>query len=87
MSEYFPLRGVCAACQSGTTCEVHQSRAILECANFSSASEALVEFTARRGPFYRDMQSFGGLCRDCEIRASCADAYRTGGVWTCEQYR
>ena len=87
MSEYFPLRGICLACQSGATCDVHQSRALLECASFESLNHAPVEFTARYAPFYRDVSTLHGLCRDCELRASCADAYRTGGVWTCEQYR
>ena len=87
MSEYFPIRGVCVACLSGATCDVHQGRALLECDSFRAGVSHPVEFTARTAPFFRDVPTYNGLCRDCEIRAACTDAYHTGGVWTCDQYR
>lgn len=87
MSEFFPLRGICAVCQDGAVCDTHQSHALLECQSFRAPDNVVVEFTARSGPYYRDMQTWRGLCRDCELRAACAEAYRTGGVWMCDQYR
>ena len=87
MSEHFSIRGICSACKTGAVCDDHQSRALLECQNFQPLNDAPVELTAAFAPYYRDMQTFHGLCRDCEIRAECVEAYHTGGIWICNQYR
>jgi hypothetical protein len=87
MSEYFPLRGICLACQSGAVCDTHQSRAILECASFEALDEPRISATAGTVTWSSAPQVYHGLCRDCEIRHACGDTGRAGGVWNCDQYR
>jgi len=88
MSEYFPMRGICLGCQSGTVCDVHQSRAILECGTFEALDgREQRNFAVNLWPYYVQAQTFRGLCGDCEIRARCENAYHTGGIWSCDQYR
>ena len=87
MSEYFPMRGICLGCQSGPTCDVHGGRAVLECERFEATNGHPKDFAVKNAPHYVEARTYGGLCRDCELRLSCDDAFRTGGVWKCDQYR
>lgn len=87
MSEFFPIRGICLACQSGASCDVHQSRAILECGTFRALDGSLTDYSVREAPHYVLSRAYVGLCHDCEIRTVCENAFHTGGKWTCEQYR
>jgi len=81
------MRGICLGCQSGSVCDVHQSRAVLECETFKSLDGREHNFAVSLSPYYLQARAYGGLCRDCEIRTVCESAFHTGGVWSCDQYR
>ena len=89
-------QGLCSTCKRAPGCVFPRDphRPVMQCDEFEGLEKLVVEKPEVRKqsePVAEKARSdaaseFKGLCRLCEIRATCTYPKPKGGVWHCEEY-